>query len=336
MSILDRIAAGGNFNIGGSILQGQQIAQDRQLREAQVGAIAQRQANDSKRLEMQEEQSNLAAFLAQQNQAQQAQAGILAGYMLDNDPSNDAIAAQGLARLPGGLQQLGGIKALTAPSKDTRPTAVQTAEAFMSMTPEQQSAFHAANNPGLAIQHRNADRADARFNFDVADRTADNTRADRQLAGVEQARIDKTNRTPKLSAAAAGAAGFHSRMIETGSIIERYESDPNFNPASFWGRSAGRIPVIGRWAQSEDHKLYANAAKNWIRANLRKESGAVIGADEEADEYKTYFPIVGDTPALIRQKSELRKVTEQAMAMQAQITQQEAPQFSGSNIVWDE
>ena len=49
-----------------------------------------------------------------------------------------------------------------------------------------------------------------------------------------------------------------------------------------------------------------NAALAWIRAKLRKESGAAIGIDEAEQEYKNYFPVVGDSAEVVKQKRDLR------------------------------
>lgn len=55
-----------------------------------------------------------------------------------------------------------------------------------------------------------------------------------------------------------------------------------------------------------DQQTYNQAAEQWIRAKLRKESGAAIGDEEMAKEFKTYFPQYGDGPDVIRQKADAR------------------------------
>jgi hypothetical protein len=54
----------------------------------------------------------------------------------------------------------------------------------------------------------------------------------------------------------------------------------------------------------------AQAQRDWVRAKLRKESGAVIGADEMADEIRTYFPQAGEGPEIVAQKAEARRRAE--------------------------
>ena len=55
---------------------------------------------------------------------------------------------------------------------------------------------------------------------------------------------------------------------------------------------------------------------NWIRANLRKESGAVISQEEFAEEFRTYFPQPGDGPDVVIQKRRAREDVERNMKKQ--------------------
>ncbi len=52
-----------------------------------------------------------------------------------------------------------------------------------------------------------------------------------------------------------------------------------------------------------DTQAYNQLAKQWIRAKLRKESGAAIGADEMEQEFRTYYPQYGDGPDVLKQKA---------------------------------
>ena len=53
---------------------------------------------------------------------------------------------------------------------------------------------------------------------------------------------------------------------------------------------------------SKEGQKYYQAAADWVRAKLRKESGAVIGPQEMEQEIRTYFPIPGEDPATSEQK----------------------------------
>lgn len=115
------------------------------------------------------------------------------------------------------------------------------------------------------------------------------------------------------------AKGFAERMVSSNAIIEQLE--PSGGLPTEITSLAGGVPFVGgylqRKAMTPEQQKYKQAADNWIRANLRKESGAVIGADEMAAEYATYFPQPGDDPATIAQKAEARKVTTRAMIQNA-------------------
>lgn len=110
------------------------------------------------------------------------------------------------------------------------------------------------------------------------------------------------------------AAGFLGRMVNAQSEITRLMgSKPDFDPTSGWETSRGAFNTTA----SPEFQQYAQAARDWIRAKLRKESGAVIGEDEAADEYETYFPIYGDSAEVIAQKARSRKQAEKQMQTSA-------------------
>jgi hypothetical protein len=74
---------------------------------------------------------------------------------------------------------------------------------------------------------------------------------------------------------------------------------------------------MARSGQSVETQKYDQAAQDWIRAKLRKESGAAIGKDEMVQEYNTYFPQVGDSPDKLAQKAEARRVATLGMQKSA-------------------
>ena len=114
------------------------------------------------------------------------------------------------------------------------------------------------------------------------------------------------------------AAGFAQRMELASSIIN---SLPAGSQPGVGTGIAGAVPLAGgtlaRLIQNPNTQKYAQAAKDWIRAKLRKESGAVIGEKEESDEYITYFPQIGDSADVITQKVEARRVATEAMKKSA-------------------
>jgi hypothetical protein len=110
------------------------------------------------------------------------------------------------------------------------------------------------------------------------------------------------------------AAGFAQRMELAQSIFARL---PAGSQPGAGTRTLEAIPFVGgalaRSGQGADTQMYDQAAQDWIRAKLRKESGAAIGVDEARQEYATYFPMVGDSDAKIAQKAEARRVVTEGM-----------------------
>ena len=118
----------------------------------------------------------------------------------------------------------------------------------------------------------------------------------------------------KPTEAEQNAAGFAQRMERVTQIIDAL---PVAAAPGMGSAIAGAIPLVGgvaqRGVQSEQTQQFQQAANDWIRAKLRKESGAAIGKDEMDAEFRTYFPQVGDGPAVIAQKAEARRVATEAM-----------------------
>jgi hypothetical protein len=85
-----------------------------------------------------------------------------------------------------------------------------------------------------------------------------------------------------------------------------------YEPGGFIDRVAEGT-LFFNWMVSPEGQQYANAQKDWVRAKLRRESGAAIGDDEMAQEVKTYFPQPGDAEEVIKQKEERRKIATQGL-----------------------
>jgi hypothetical protein len=123
---------------------------------------------------------------------------------------------------------------------------------------------------------------------------------------------------PKPTEGEANAAGFANQMENAEAVIKALPagSQPGVGSAM-----AGSVPLLGgvfeRGVQSAPTQQYKQAADAWIRAKLRKESGAAIGVDEMAKEYQTYFPQIGDSAAVIAQKARSRQIATDAMKKSA-------------------
>lgn len=126
------------------------------------------------------------------------------------------------------------------------------------------------------------------------------------------------------------AANFANRMRTSTEIMEGLGEDAQKGMTGAAGAAAklftalplgdtgtGMGDAIVKLNASPEQKRYLNAAKNWVTANLRKESGAVIGVEEMANEYAKYFPMPLDTPEVISDKESLREQAQKGMIGQS-------------------
>ena len=116
------------------------------------------------------------------------------------------------------------------------------------------------------------------------------------------------------------AAGFAARMVAANTIASKLAT----GAAPKTGEAISSvIPLIGKaipeiipqaiGGLSPERRQYLQAANNFIRANLRKESGAAIGADEWTAEFINYFPQYNDDEQTIKNKAIFRNILTQNM-----------------------
>jgi hypothetical protein len=99
------------------------------------------------------------------------------------------------------------------------------------------------------------------------------------------------------------AAGFARRMEQAEKVFEQLEA-AGYSRAATSERAFDNMPGEG----VPTNRLSQNQAeRNFVRAVLRKQSGAVIGADEFEEEAKQYFPRPGDSPHILAQKKSNRQ-----------------------------
>ncbi len=108
------------------------------------------------------------------------------------------------------------------------------------------------------------------------------------------------------------AAGFALRTREAGKVLNDLEAR-GIHSGNTGQALLGGVPAVGNFLTSPDYQVYQQQMQDWVRAKLRRESGAVIGKDEMADEIKTYFPQPGDTPEKIAAKRKSREAAQRAL-----------------------
>jgi hypothetical protein len=111
---------------------------------------------------------------------------------------------------------------------------------------------------------------------------------------------------------------FAARMSSAESVLGKHETG---DTPSIVQEVAGAVPVVGGMARNaisgEERQLYRQAQEDWVRAKLRKESGAAIGQKEMEDEINTYFPRPNDSAAVKAQKKERRQEAQRLMQQAA-------------------
>lgn len=162
--------------------------------------------------------------------------------------------------------------------------------------------------------------------FDQNQRAAQERLLARQIAAGERATKAAEGKKPTESE--QKAYGFAQRMELSDQLLTNLENqvlkeglDTTALYPTATSQAAGKVPLIGDYLRtritSPVQQQYRQAQENWVRANLRKESGAVIGSDEMADEIRTYFPQPGESAEVIQQKQLARQVTQDAMKTSA-------------------
>ncbi len=132
-------------------------------------------------------------------------------------------------------------------------------------------------------------------------------------AGASKTNVNMNNEQSK-------AAGFADRMMQSEQILRQTE-DAGLSLAD---RTLSTIPGVGNYLTSDEYKSFEQAKRDFVNAVLRRESGAVISAQEFENADKQYFPQPGDTPEVIAQKRRNREVAIKGIARAAGSTYQPA------------
>lgn len=107
------------------------------------------------------------------------------------------------------------------------------------------------------------------------------------------------------------AAGFTDRMLQSEGILG--QPDIQSQGTSLVQNNLSKVPVAGNYLVSENRQKYEQAKRDFINAQLRRESGAAISPSEFESADKQYFPIPGDSAEVIKQKAQNRRAAVEAM-----------------------
>lgn len=92
--------------------------------------------------------------------------------------------------------------------------------------------------------------------------------------------------------------GFLLRAQDADKVITSLESEGT----SVWNNTAGQLPGVGNFLRGDNAQKFDQAKRDFINAQLRQESGAVISPEEFKNAEVQYFPQPGDSQAVIEQK----------------------------------
>jgi hypothetical protein len=132
------------------------------------------------------------------------------------------------------------------------------------------------------------------------------------VPGVTNAQPTNPYANGKLTNDQSNAGLFADRMNDANKVITKNEHINEGVGGYLAGSLVGKsVPVIGapllpNIAQSPERQQVEQAKRNFVNAVLRKESGAAISQSEFDNAYKQYFPVPGDSQAVIDQKRQNR------------------------------
>jgi hypothetical protein len=156
-----------------------------------------------------------------------------------------------------------------------------------------------------------------------------------------------------LTESQGNATAFGMRMKESNQILNSLEEkgvkDTGVIRSAIAG-TAGMTPFIGQnlsqgvnaamnvlpgalGGPSSEQQQVDAARKNFITANLRKESGATIQPSEFAIEAQKYFPQPGDSDVVIKQKQNARETAIRAMEIQAGPGKRQIEQSNAKKVI---
>lgn len=163
---------------------------------------------------------------------------------------------------------------------------------------EQMQGLMIANQREIALGNQELRRLQIENNKAAADAKA------REAATKQQATTEGEK----------SAAGYLTRMQESEKIMNEVGKKGDMNILQ---KAIGGIPLIGAGAQpyvmGAATEKTLQAQRDWVRAKLRKESGATIGDKEMAEEIRTYFPQPGEGKEVIDQKAAARQTAMRQM-----------------------
>ena len=177
-------------------------------------------------------------------------------------------------------------------------------------TPEYARAWDIANKPDIIDTEEGRiplyPKIDPMFKAPGDTKPVQQEVAEIRAVSQQDSKVIKGTEKTKTTADEKISYGYYNRMLGAEENIKKLGE---FDSASVWERFKGLTNITS----SPELQQYRQAADDWIRAKLRRESGAVIADSEMAKEYEIYFPRIGDSQEVIDQKRGAREEAERSM-----------------------
>jgi hypothetical protein len=129
-------------------------------------------------------------------------------------------------------------------------------------------------------------------------------------------------------------AGMYERMVAAEKTLQDLAAEGS-DRLSIFEKGKAKVLPEGYALGNESQKVL-QAQRDWVRAKLRLESGAVIGDEEMAEEIRTYFPSPGEGPEVVAQKAQARQQAMEQVKTQsgraAPKTQVTPPNVTGDDV----
>lgn len=200
---------------------------------------------------------------------------------------------------------------LSFPGQPTRPATAEELQAYgispgqaVKMTKDGPVAIGGSNTPQVkTFELRDGSKVERQWD------PTTNTWAEPSYGANPPTAQAPTNpfATGKFNEGQGKAAGFADRMLGSEQILRGLET---VNQGAITGTIGGLLPNP---LKSEDRQKLEQSQRDFINAQLRRESGAAISPSEFSNAEKQYFPQPGDTDAVIAQKRTNRQRAIEAM-----------------------
>lgn len=121
---------------------------------------------------------------------------------------------------------------------------------------------------------------------------------------VDMSNANFGGQLPDLTVEQGKNTGFYIRTQDANRTLNELENQGT----EFVQQNLENVPFgLGNFGRSEDFQRFDQARRDFVNAILRRESGAVISEQEFDNANKQYFPIPGDSDAVIEQKRRNRE-----------------------------